>query len=172
MSYYGEQDIICPYYVNQNKYALICEGILEEAYSLSMNRFGTVTKKKNHMDKYCCCYDYKKCPYAAVMEGIYGGNEVKKRSLREQMKQLRQENEIAERKVEHLKHLVDLKNREVEKLEAQLKASEAFIVILHGIAAEGGKITIPKETIASVLKELPEIHCKYTENEVVFLIEK
>lgn len=172
MSYYGEQDIICPYYVNQNKYALICEGILEETYSFGMNRFNTVTKKKNHVDKYCCSYDFKKCPYAAIMENIYGGNEVKKKSLREQMKQLRQDNEIADRKVEHLLHMIDLKNKEAERLEAQLKASEAFIVILHGMVADDGKVSIPKEKVAEILKELPEIHCKYVGDEIVFLTEK
>ena len=55
---YGSQDVKCPFYKDETKNTIRCEGIFSEAIS---NNFEHSNKKHIHRKTYCCT-NYSNCP--------------------------------------------------------------------------------------------------------------
>lgn len=55
---YGSQDVKCPFYKDETRNTIRCEGIFSNAIS---NNFERALKKNSHKSTYCC-KDYQSCP--------------------------------------------------------------------------------------------------------------
>ena len=48
---YGAELVQCPFYKNESKNSIRCEGVISITCS---NNFNTSTEKKKHLEKHCC----------------------------------------------------------------------------------------------------------------------
>ena len=69
MSDYNCAKAICPYYKQFKKQEIICEGIIDNT-AIHIG-FGNVHDLRRHVKKYCCHYDYEKCPVAKMLTEKY-----------------------------------------------------------------------------------------------------
>lgn len=58
MANYGSQDVKCPFYKNETKNSISCEGIFG---CTCIHTFASRIEKKNYKQKYCDVFDFKKC---------------------------------------------------------------------------------------------------------------
>lgn len=58
---YGSEDVKCPFYRQETRNAIKCEGVFCETCTFN---FADQIKKKEHKKKYCNHFNYKKCPHA------------------------------------------------------------------------------------------------------------
>lgn len=65
---YNAKDVICPFYRNNEKKTIQCEGLI----SLDgIQKFGAEKALKIHMTKYCNSFNYRFCPYAKALKQKY-----------------------------------------------------------------------------------------------------
>lgn len=64
---YGSQDVKCPFYKDETKNTIRCEGIFSAALS---NNFDSAQSKKEHVKKYCCKH-FKECSLYKVVNQKY-----------------------------------------------------------------------------------------------------
>lgn len=58
MSSYGEEKVKCPFYKEETKNSIKCEGIFG---CTCVHNFASSKEKKNHKEKYCDEFYFKKC---------------------------------------------------------------------------------------------------------------
>lgn len=64
---YVSKYVVCPFYHNEDKQTMYCEGVITDATLL--NSFRSNFDKSEYKTKYCCSMDgHKKCP---VAESLY-----------------------------------------------------------------------------------------------------
>lgn len=66
-SCYGSEDVKCPFYKQETRSAIKCEGDFAESCTYG---FKNPDKKKKHKERYCNT-DYKKCPHYSEVEAKY-----------------------------------------------------------------------------------------------------
>ena len=71
MSVFGEQDIICQYYIKQNQVNITCEGMLPDSNIFSEVHFESQREKKKHIQSFCNTHTYRTCPCAQGIERKY-----------------------------------------------------------------------------------------------------
>lgn len=54
---YGAKEVKCPFYKEESKNAIICEGLFSQSLT---NNFLTAAEKKKHREKHCC-FKYTEC---------------------------------------------------------------------------------------------------------------
>lgn len=68
MGDYGAEDVICPFYKEETKNTITCEGVIGEncrqAFSDSM-------QKKAHKKEYCNAFNYSNCLHCKQLEIKY-----------------------------------------------------------------------------------------------------
>lgn len=64
---YGSVDVVCPFYKDETKNKIRCEGIVSVACT---NNFTDAIKKTQHYKRYCCS-EYESCPLAIVLNKKY-----------------------------------------------------------------------------------------------------
>jgi len=60
---------VCPFYEKSEKNYVRCECVIGGARLLHV--FDTERTCKMHFEKFCCSYDYVRCPYALMLIGIW-----------------------------------------------------------------------------------------------------
>lgn len=65
---YGSEKVKCPFYKEDTKNSIRCEGVISIACS---NNFEAAEKKRQHLELYCE-KEYEKCPHAKVLYEKYG----------------------------------------------------------------------------------------------------
>ncbi len=69
----GGTNTYCPFYICERERTITCEGVNDDCQILQ--RFGTVTQRFEHQQKYCFTKNYMKCPIANAANFKYGGGE-------------------------------------------------------------------------------------------------
>lgn len=65
-------NMICPYYMGEEKSRIFCEGCISDYARVdNVYRFRNDVAKEKHMWKYCATYDYGKCAYAMYKDTTY-----------------------------------------------------------------------------------------------------
>ena len=67
MSQYKSNLVKCPFYKDETKNTIRCEGIFSEAIQ---HNFAEAKTKKAHRNN-CCCCDYRRCPIFTIVEEKY-----------------------------------------------------------------------------------------------------
>ena len=67
-TYYGNQDVICPFYKEEDKLIIKCEGIVSQVCS---QQFRTQKRKEAAKENFCNTYNYKSCPHFKAVEVKY-----------------------------------------------------------------------------------------------------
>lgn len=65
-NYYESKLAICPFYLRDTGKTVSCEGI--SSNSCLQYTFKTGDEKKEHKEKFCNSYDYRKCEWAGRKE--------------------------------------------------------------------------------------------------------
>ena len=67
---YVSKYVVCPFYHNEDKLTMYCEGVISEATLL--NTFRSLSDKGEYKAKFCCSMDgHKKCPIAEYLYRKY-----------------------------------------------------------------------------------------------------
>lgn len=72
---FGDETIICPYYVKSDQNSITCEGLEDQSSNNSFRQWFRWPKKKQKWKQgYCCSFDYEQCPISQMIEqSKYGG---------------------------------------------------------------------------------------------------
>ena len=60
--------VLCPYFVGHSSVTVSCRWFGGRVLT---QRFVAPPMRAAHMDRFCACWDYRRCPLAAVMEAAY-----------------------------------------------------------------------------------------------------
>lgn len=183
MEYYGQQNIICPFFVNENKNNIICQGLTDT--TKSVNCFDAPTEKKKYKLNFCECFNYMDCPYYRILDQIkYQEENEMSKTLEEKLKgateyirQLQKEKRANERA---LKYQVDWREAEIRKQKAKVESTEMLTKFLVDKLSGGGELRVPigelarysknYDVIAVVDRETNEVVCNlYDKNKQEFL---
>lgn len=74
--YYGEQDVICPYYLSHDRTTILCEGF-EDGMRVRQV-FDSFAKREEAMKKSCFCGSWRFCRIAQAAAEKYAEEERKK----------------------------------------------------------------------------------------------
>lgn len=66
---YGAVNVLCPFYKDETRNSIRCEGIVSAA---CVNNFADVNGKRAHKRNYCCS-NYQNCPLCSVLMNKYLG---------------------------------------------------------------------------------------------------
>lgn len=126
---------VCPYWLSEYRSQIICEG-LEDGCTTRV-AFDKKADLKVWRTAYCESYSYSACPYCqAISEYKY--KEVSKVTDEERMKYL----------LGAQKRMLEAREREVEKLRGQLKASCLWVAyLLDQVMGDRNEIEIPKDRL-------------------------
>ncbi len=64
--------VLCPYYLNHSYQHIHCRFL---GGRIITQRFPTPQRRIRHLNRYCSCWAYPRCPLAAIMEAGYRGRE-------------------------------------------------------------------------------------------------
>ena len=64
---YGEENIVCPFYIEQSKNTIKCEGIISVTCN---NNFSTAVEKREHQLR-TCCNNYRSCAVYRILDLKY-----------------------------------------------------------------------------------------------------
>ena len=67
MSQYKSNLVKCPFYKDETKNTIRCEGIFSEAIQSNFE----LTKSKKAFRNECCCCDYRRCPIFILVDEKY-----------------------------------------------------------------------------------------------------
>lgn len=70
---YGEENVVCPFFKDWTSRTIRCENIFSIAV---INDFESVSLKREHQERYCCTFNYKKCLLAKMLLEKYAAEDV------------------------------------------------------------------------------------------------
>ena len=151
MEYYGQQNIICPFSVGENKNNIICQGLTDN--TKMYNYFDTPTEKKTYKLNYCERYGYMDCPYYKILDQIkYQEENEMAKTLEEKLKgatecikQLKKEKVANERA---LKYQVNWREAELRKQKAKVSSTEMLTKFLVDKLSNGEELRVPIDELA------------------------
>ncbi|MCR5702997.1 MAG: hypothetical protein K6G85_00125 [Eubacterium sp.] len=174
---YGEQEVICPYFVGENKQNILCEGICEG--TRMMSSFGRPSEKETYKMNFCNRYAYMDCPYAKILDELRYVEEnmdyeKKLKEANEQIKKLQEEKAEIERDNNALRHQVDWREREMNKSKASVDSTEMLTKYLVYQLAGKKELRVSVEELKEFLKkyDLIAVQDKVTGELVFNLVDK
>lgn len=76
---WGDEAVICPFFKDMTSEAIRCENV----FSCSViNDFGSKNLKREHAERYCCTFNYKKCLLAKMLLEKYAAEDVREKGER------------------------------------------------------------------------------------------
>ncbi len=154
MKYYGEQDVVCPFYVGENKQNIFCEGLTDCMEQVC--KFNTPGHKRSYQLKYCKSFDYCKCEYAKLLELIkyQEENDMKKttqeklESATKLIKELKIEQQAFERERNALVHQIQWRQNALDQEKARTASTELLTKYLAFELAGKDEIRVKIEDLA------------------------
>ncbi len=73
---WGDESVICPFFKDMTSRTIRCENV----FSISItNDFESVSLKREHQERYCCTFNYKKCLLAKMLSEKYAAEDVREK---------------------------------------------------------------------------------------------